>query len=335
MFLFDYRMKRIAIFLGTRPELIKCLPLIKSSTIYTPVFIEQHTDLLSESYTTAKYSIKIEESGSNRLNNIISSILHSDIFSLGWDAVLVQGDTAVAFAAALSAFNQGIPVIHLEAGLRTYNNEHPWPEEGYRKMIDSITSIALCPSFLSSQNLVREGFSGKIHIVGNTSIDAIHSYTLQPRLGSIVLVTLHRRENWSQIKEFFAVIETLASQHPSLQFILPIHPNPLIKQYQSSFKHVQVIDPIPHKAMCQILAECNSIISDSGGIQEEAGYLGKRVFCCRKVTERVELIDTYLIFTPTPQDLLEKFSLETEVLPSSNIYGDGNAYISINKILNN
>jgi UDP-N-acetylglucosamine 2-epimerase (non-hydrolysing) len=326
-------MKHIAIFLGTRPELIKCLPLIQSSTIYTPVFIEQHADLLSESYTTAKHTIKIQEFGTNRLNNIISSILHSDIFNLKWDAILVQGDTAVAFAAALSGFNHGIPVIHLEAGLRTYNNEHPWPEEGYRKMIDGITSIALCPSKGSSENLIKEGFSGKNYIVGNTSIDAIHSYTLQPTLGNTVLVTLHRRENWSQMKEFFLAIETLASQHPSLEFILPIHPNPAIKSLQTLFKKVKVIDPVPHKTMCKMLAECNCIISDSGGIQEEAGYLGKHVFCCRKVTERTELIDTYLTFTPTPEDLLEKFSVQTEMRSSSTVYGDGSAYIKTNTIL--
>jgi len=325
-------MKRIAIFLGTRPELIKCLPLIQSSSVYTPIFIEQHTDMLSDSYTTAKHTIKIQEFGSNRLNNILSSILHSDIFSLGWDAILVQGDTAVAFGAALTGFNQGIPVIHLEAGLRTYNNEHPWPEEGYRKMIDSITSIALCPSVVSSENLIREGFSGKIHVVGNTSIDAIHSYNLQSKIGSTVLVTLHRRENWHQIKGFFLAIEKLATQNPSLQFILSIHPNPLIKQYQSSFKHVQVIDPVPHKTMCEMLANCNCIISDSGGIQEEAGYLGKRVFCCRKVTERVELIDTYLTFTSTPEELLEKFYIQTELLPRSTIYGDGTTYIKTNSL---
>jgi UDP-N-acetylglucosamine 2-epimerase (non-hydrolysing) len=326
-------MKKIGVFLGTRPELIKCLPLIQSSSIYTPIFIEQHTDMLSDSYITAKHTIKIQEFGTNRLNNIVSSILHSDIFTLGWDAVLVQGDTAVAFGAALAAFNQGISVIHLEAGLRTYNNNHPWPEEGYRKMIDSITSIALCPSLVSSENLVREGFSGKIHIVGNTSIDAIHSYNLQSTIGNTVLVTLHRRENWYQIKEFFLAIEELAIKHSSLKFILPIHPNPLIKQHQYLFKHVQVIDPIPHKTMCEMLANCNCIISDSGGIQEEAGYLGKRVFCCRKVTERVELIDTYLTFTETPEELVSKFSVQNELLPSSTAYGDGTSCLSINKIL--
>jgi len=327
-------MKRIAIVLGTRPELIKCLPLIQSSTVYTPVFVEQHTDLLSTSYISTNYTIKLEESSTNRLNTILISILKSEIFNLGWDAILVQGDTAVAFAAALAGFNQGIPVIHLEAGLRTYNNEHPWPEEGYRKMIDAISTTALCPSILSSENLLREGFAGKIHIVGNTSIDAIHSYNLQPTLGNTVLVTLHRRENWQHMKGFFSAIEQLAIQYPAFTFILPIHPNPLIKQHQSIFSKVKVIDPVPHKRMCELLAESNCIISDSGGIQEEAGYLGKRVFCCRKVTERVELIDTYLIFTSTPEELLQNFCIQTELLPTSTAYGEGTACAKINLALN-
>jgi UDP-N-acetylglucosamine 2-epimerase (non-hydrolysing) len=327
-------MKNIAIFIGTRPELIKCLPLIESSDIYTQILIEQHSDLLSESYNNTKNIIKVKEFGKDRLNNIISSILHSDIFEQKWDAVLVQGDTVVAFAAALTAFNKGIPVIHLEAGLRTYDNQNPWPEEGYRKMIDSITTIALCPSKVSSENLVREGFSGKIEIVGNTSIDAIHSYNLNSVLGKKVIITLHRRENWSKIKDFFIAIEQLANQNPSLEFILPIHPNPIIKDLKYIFKKVKVIDPIPHKEICVLLAECNCIISDSGGIQEEASYLGKRVFCCRKVTERVEIKDTYLTFTSTPEELLSLFCEQKILLPRSYVYGEGKSLLKINEILN-
>jgi UDP-N-acetylglucosamine 2-epimerase (non-hydrolysing) len=326
-------MKNIAIFLGTRPELIKCLPLIKSSDIYTPVLIEQHADLLSSIYTSTKNVVKITDFGKDRLNNIISSIILSEVLDAKWDAVLVQGDTAVAFAAALSAFNKRIPVIHLEAGLRTYNNDHPWPEEGYRKMIDSISTIALCPSKLSYDNLIREGFSGKIEVVGNTSIDAIHSYKLESRIGNKIVVTLHRRENWFQIKDFFIVIEELANKYNEFEFIFPIHPNPIIKELSYIFKKVNVIEPIDHHEMCLLLSECNCIISDSGGIQEEAGYLGKRVFCCRKVTERVELIHTHLTFTSSPEMLLEKFSPQTELLERSYAYGDGNSCVKINEIL--
>ena len=325
---------KIAVFIGTRPELIKCRPLLESSDTYVPVFVQQHTDILDISDDKEKYIVPITEFGSNRLNNIVMSILNSSVFDMNWKAVLVQGDTAVAFAAAISAFHKKIKIIHLEAGLRTRDNENPWPEEGYRRMIDSVASIALCPSTHSAQNLLDEKCTAEqIEVVGNTSIDAIHKYNLVPVLGNTVVVTLHRRENWHQIKDFFEVIERLASIHTELTFILPIHPNPEIKKLASILKHVRVIDPVPHEDMCKMLADCNCIISDSGGIQEEAGYLGKRVFCCRKVTERTELVGMYVVYTPSPELLMTVFTPQKELLPSATVYGEGFAYKKINDFL--
>ena len=324
-------MNNSAIIIGTRPEYIKCLPLLKSSSIYKLIYVEQHTDLINIEFEHIR--IKIIDYSDSRLNNIISSILHSSIFNMEWDAILVQGDTIVSFAAALTAFNKKIKVIHLEAGLRTYDNDNPYPEEGYRKMIDSISNICLCPSILTSENLRREGFSGYISIVGNTSIDAIKKYNLTPLLLNKVLVTLHRRENWSVISKFFEVIEKLANKYPTIEFILPIHPNPIIKQYKYLFKKVKVIEPLDHKDLCIIISECNCIISDSGGIQEEASYLGKKVFCCRKLTERFELMNNYVILTPTPEDLYEKFYTQTEIINSSTVYGNGDSCEKINTFL--
>jgi UDP-N-acetylglucosamine 2-epimerase (non-hydrolysing) len=326
-------MKQIAVFIGTRPELIKCNPLLMSSSIYIPVFVQQHTNILDTSHNGIHYIIQIKDHGSNRLNNIIQSILSSDLFDLPWDAILVQGDTAVACAAALAALNSQKRIIHLEAGLRTYNLDHPWPEEGYRRMIDSIASLALCPSVGAAKNLEQEHFTRRIEIVGNTSIDAISKYNLSSKIGSTVIVTLHRRENWSQIKEFFEAIEQLATRHSDLTFLLPIHPNPDIKRYSTLFQKVQVIDPVPHEKMCELLADCNCIISDSGGIQEEASFLGKKVFCCRQVTERTEIIDPYITFTSTPKSLLALFKPQESLLPSSTLYGTGKAYLKINELL--
>ena len=328
-------MNKIGIFIGTRPECIKCMPLIHSSTIYVPIFVQQHSDILNILEDREHHIIPITEFGKDRLNNIMMSIMNSTIIDLPWKAILVQGDTAVAFAAALSAFNKKVPIIHLEAGLRTYDLENPWPEEGYRQMIDSIATIALCPGTLSAENLMLEKFAGQIEIVGNTSIDAISNYKLPSYIGDKVIVTLHRRENWHQIKAFFEVIEKLASTYPQLTFILPIHPNPEIKKLGSMFHHVKVIDPVPHDVMCKLLAECNCIISDSGGIQEEASFLGKRVFCCRKITERIELINDYLTYTPTPEELCSAFLPQTTLLPTSTVYGDGKAYLKINTYLKN
>jgi UDP-N-acetylglucosamine 2-epimerase (non-hydrolysing) len=327
-------MSRIGVLLGTRPELIKCLPLLKSSSMYIPIFVEQHKDLVTAEYTSAKYTIPVCEYGDSRLDNIISSILNAKLWKEAeFDAIIVQGDTAVAFASAVAAFHRGIKVIHLEAGLRTYNNEHPWPEEGYRRMIDTIASVALCPSEDSANNLRREKFSGDICVVGNTSIDAIRQYGLVASMGSEIVVTLHRRENLHQIKGFFEAIEELAIKYPQYKFILPIHPNPEIRAHAEVLTHVNVVEPMNHREMCELLARCNCIISDSGGIQEEAGWLGKHVFCCRLVTERIELYPTYLTFTSSPKELLERFKPQEELLPSAKIYGDGDTVENINRYL--
>jgi UDP-N-acetylglucosamine 2-epimerase (non-hydrolysing) len=327
-------MNKIGICIGTRPEFIKCLPLLSSSDLYVPIFVQQHTDIMSVLEDRGHEIIPITDFGTNRLNNIMMSIINSTVFEKCWNAIMVQGDTAVAFAATLTAFHRRIPIIHLEAGLRTYDLEHPWPEEGYRQMIDSIATIALCPSPSAAQHLLDEKFVGRIEVVGNTSIDAIHQYALAPRIGKKVAITLHRRENWDQIQEFFEVIEELAEKHPDLTFVLPVHPNPDIRSKAAqTFQKVQVVDPLPHREMCELLAECNCIISDSGGIQEEASYVGKRVFCCRKITERSELVDEYITYTPTPFALREMFTPQTSLLPSSTVYGVGDAYLKINAIL--
>ena len=328
-------MNKIGVFIGTRPELIKCMPLISSSDIYVPIFVQQHSDILNISYTKENHIISITEFCNNRLNNIIMSIMNSNILELPWKAVLVQGDTAVAFGGAISAYHRKIQVIHLEAGLRTYDLDNPWPEEGYRQMIDSVSNIALCPSVLSAENLKNEHFNGHIEIVGNTSIDAICSYNLVPYIGKKVIVTLHRRENWSQIPAFFEAIEQLANIYTDLTFIIPIHPNPEIKRHASIFKKVKVIDPISHIDMCKLLEECNCVISDSGGIQEEASFLGKYVYCCRKITERIELYDKYITYAATPDELISSFAPRQYLLPTSIIYGEGDAYLKINSFLKN
>jgi UDP-N-acetylglucosamine 2-epimerase (non-hydrolysing) len=326
-------MSRIAVFIGTRPELIKCKPLLDSSSIYLPVFVEQHSTLLSDVYVHATHKISITESSDNRLNNIISSILNANIWDTPFLAVMVQGDTAVAYAAALAAFHRGIKIIHLEAGLRTYNIQHPWPEEAYRRMIDVIADVGLCPSELSVQHLIDEKFKGIAVNVGNTSIDAICQYALYPKIGNKVIITLHRRENWARLAEFFEVIERLATLHTDLEFIIPLHPNPLIQKLQHILKNVRVIDPVPHYDMCKLIEECNCIISDSGGIQEEAGWLGKRVFCCRETTEREELLQYNVCLTPTPDELFTRFTPQTDILPAALCYGHGDACGKINTII--
>lgn len=316
----------VYVFIGTRPEWIKCAPLFVNSQ-FQPIFVSQQKELLPEhsEYPT----ILINELCDDRLSNLVASILVADVWShvrAGVDAVLVQGDTAVAYAAAVAAFHRKITVIHLEAGLRTQNLAHPWPEEGYRKMIDGIASIALCPSAGAAAALTAESYGGRIEIVGNTSIDAIAKYGLKPRVGTTVVVTLHRRENWNQMGAWFAAVEALAQKHTDLEFVIPVHPNPVIKRLAAEiFKTVKVVAPLSHEAICRLLADCNCVISDSGGIQEEAAYLGKRVFCCRLVTERNELVPTYVTLVKSPADLTDVFVPQHLLLPSATVYGTGDA----------
>jgi UDP-N-acetylglucosamine 2-epimerase (non-hydrolysing) len=325
----------IGVVIGTRPELIKCLPLLNISDKYIPIFVLQHSDILKDYITSTSLVINISSDGPDRLNNIIASICLSHIFKDNtFQALLVQGDTAVAFGAAIVSLQLKIPLIHLEAGLRTYNNEHPWPEEGYRRMIDCIANIALCPSINSARNLMNERFSGEIHVVGNTSIDVIASYNLTPCIGNTVLVTLHRRENWAHIDAFFEAIERLANVYLELEFILPVHPNPSIQETaRKIFKKVHLINPLKHYDLCKVLESCNTVISDSGGIQEEASYLGKLVYCCRLTTEREELRDDYLVMTPTPDSLLTSFKPQTCLLSSATVYGKGDTALSVHTIL--
>ena len=330
---------QIAIFIGTRPEYIKCEPLLVSASYYVPVYVEQQKDLLKGCYDPAKdivISIPDSVAPKNRLNTIMTAIFEAECFlTRKWDAVMVQGDTAVACAAALAAYNHGIPVYHLEAGLRTYDLANPYPEEGYRRMIDAIAHTAFCPAESAAENLRKEGFMGRIAVVGNTVIDAVKKYNLFPIIGKIVIVTLHRRENWELIPAFFRAIEALAEKHTEYDFVIPVHPNPEIQKHALEiFKKVHIIKPIGHELTCRLISEANCIISDSGGIQEEAAYFGKRIFCCRKVTERVDLVDTHITFTPTPELLTQRFAVQTALLDRCKVYGNGDAVRKINMVLN-
>jgi len=238
---------------GTRPEFIKVKSLISNLSNIRTLFTGQHTNLISTSdndMMPPDISLNISYKTSNRLNDIISSILDYDDIFHGVSAVLVQGDTTSALAIAISAFNHKIPVIHLEAGLRTYDPEHPFPEEINRQLIARVTSIHLCPTSLNYKNLIAEQIDpSKIFIVGNTGLDNINhilstnttklkdilGYNLENNLGDnglkYVLVTLHRRENIPLIDQWFMELVKIARKYNNLLFIFPIHPNPLIQQY--------------------------------------------------------------------------------------------------------
>jgi len=319
---------------GTRPEWIKIRPIIdvfiENDVPYKILFTGQHTQIANYDYD---YIIDVDKCD-NRLNEVISSILRaeSNIFS-NVDYVLVQGDTASTYAVALTAFNHGIKVIHLEAGLRTYDLENPYPEEAYRQMISRITDIHLCATSNNKQNLVNENCPGKKYVIGNTVLDNLNN--LNTSYNNEVLVTMHRRENHSIMSEWFGIINELAVDNPNLIFTIPLHPNPNVQKHKHLLTNVNVIEPLEYEEMIKRISECKFLISDSGGIQEEASFLNKKVIVCRKFTERVESLEGHSILCREPSTLFVLFDKinKNYKITEDSPYGDGNASNRVYDIL--
>lgn len=319
---------------GTRPEYIKVKSLIDNLTNIKTCFTGQHKDLLEG----IKIDIRLDnfELTSNRLNDIIINTLQNSKIFNGIKYVIVQGDTTTAFSIALSAFNNKIKVIHLEAGLRTYDINDPYPEELNRQLISRIANIHLCPTELNKQNLIFEGIKDNIYVTGNTGLDNIDKKNIF--YGNKVIITLHRRDNHHNINEWFKTLEKIANNNSDLEFILPIHPNPNVQKYRYIFNKVKVIEPVSHSTMINLLKECKFIISDSGGIQEEASFLNKKIIICRNFTERPEVLKSeHGILCNLPSKLEELFNKMKEdyIIDKPCPFGDGFAYKKIVNILKN
>ena len=340
----------IVIAFGTRPEWIKIKPVVDAIDGKIPfklLFTGQHTSLIDSSMSNYVYeSIKIEEGEcDNRLDEIVCSILkqfgkRNNYPSSKWtrecSAVMVQGDTTSAFAVAMAAFHSKIPVIHLEAGLRTFDKYNPYPEEFNRTAISAMADIHLCPTATSVENIVRcSTDTSSVHLVGNTVLDALLGHPSKSE--DFILVTLHRRENHDQIESWFKEIDKLAASS-DLDFVLPIHPNPSVNKYRHILKHVKVIDPLPYASCIDMVSRCKFVITDSGGLQEESSFFGKRCIVCRKVTERVEGMGDFAFMCGDPSDLPLVFdfvcSSETDFVDLPCPYGDGKSAEKITEILN-
>jgi len=323
-------MSKILISFGTRPELIKLQPLMKKMEgviQYETLFTGQHVDLVK---CDPDQRIQIKD-GANRLDSVISSVMNSINFQ-GIGSVMVQGDTTSAYAVALSAFHNRIPVIHLEAGLRTWNLQQPYPEEANRQMISRIASLHLCPTEGAKSILERENVSGNIEVVGNTVLDNLTG--IIPTTENKILVTMHRRENHESIKEWFSEINSLAMIHSNYNFLLPIHPNPAVREHAEILKSVEVVGPMCYDELVDYLSRCSYVITDSGGIQEEAAFLRKPCLVCREETERHEGLDTFSMLCRHPSELHDRFSqLDDLPMKGSCPYGDGRASEKIIRIL--
>lgn len=328
---------KILICLGTRPEWLKIKPIVEKLNVsdYKLLFTGQHLDLLTDIDFNYKFNI---DTGKNRLDDIISTCLlqfPEDDF----DYVLVQGDTASAFACAIAGFNRKIKIIHLESGLRTYDQLNPYPEESYRQMISRISDINFCPTELSKENLINEKVSGINYVVGNTVLDNLLNYKEKTYYGNDVLVTLHRRENHEIMDKWFESLNKICEENQDLNFILPIHPNPNVQKYKGLLnKKIKVVDPMSHNELIETLIGCKFVITDSGGIQEESSFLNKKSIVCRKTTERPEGITTgHLLLCGNPEDLPTfVYNLNKDFYINNGCpYGDGNSSIKILNILKN
>ena len=335
----------ILIAYGTRPEIIKLFPLVRElkrqGLPFKTLFTGQHTDLyddVKELMPEPDFFLPNINKPNTSLAQSFYQICHlaQPVFvENSFDMVIIQGDTTTACAIAQMAFYNQIRIGHVEAGLRTYDIENPFPEESNRKIISQISYLNFAPTLRACRNLEAERVKN-IFMTGNTIVDALNYFTLKPSMEDIVILTIHRRENHNNIATIFKQLNQAAMKCPHITFIFPMHPNPNVQCHKSllAAKNLRVINPLGYPEMLRYLSQSRFIISDSGGLQEEAVYLGKKIMIVREVTERPETIEAglgKLVGTNIIDNLewaFEKVSPLTE-----NPYGDGNSSARIIDII--
>ena len=361
-------MKKVMLVFGTRPEAIKMCPLVNElktrKGIETVVCVTgQHRQMLDQVleafHVEPDYDLSIMKDRQT-LFDVTTNILNrikAVLEEVQPDVVLVHGDTSTTFVTALACFYLQIPVGHVEAGLRTYNIYSPYPEEFNRQAVSIISAYNFAPTELSKENLLREGKNpDTIYVTGNTAIDALKTtvredYThpdLEWAKGSrLIMITAHRRENLGEpMKHMFRAIRRVCDEHPDIKAIYPIHMNPVVREIADSIlgddERIRIIEPLDVLDFHNFLSRSYLILTDSGGIQEEAPSLGKPVLVMRDTTERPEGIkagtlklvgtDEEVIYQNFKQ-LLEDEEAYRAMSTASNPYGDGFACKRIADIL--
>lgn len=361
-------MKKIMLVFGTRPEAIKMCPLVnelkKRKNIEAIVCVTgQHRQMLDqvlEAFSVVPdYDLSIMKDKQTLFDvtvNILEKI-KAVLEKVKPDVVLVHGDTSTTFVTALACFYLQIPVGHVEAGLRTYNIYSPYPEEFNRQAVSIISQYNFAPTELSKQNLLKEGKNpDSIYVTGNTAIDALKTtvkadYT-HPELewanGSrLIMITAHRRENLGEpMRHMFKAIRRVMDEHPDVKAIYPIHMNPVVREIANEYlgddDRIHIIEPLDVLDFHNFLSRSYLILTDSGGIQEEAPSLGKPVLVMRDTTERPEGIaaGTLKLVGTEEETIYKEFSRllsdkdEYKAMSqASNPYGDGHACERIANIL--
>ena len=357
----------VAVILGTRPEAIKLFPVIaalreEAGLRVTVIATGQHREMLDQVLAMADivpdHDLAVMQPGQTldaltaRLVTGIGSVLDSE----KPDRVVVQGDTATAMCGALAAYYRQIPVAHVEAGLRSYNIYHPWPEEVNRKMVGAIADMHFAPTETAAQALRNEAVDpASIYVTGNSVIDALHLtharvaaepglvQAIQPVLDRhagkrIILITTHRRENFGAGLDHILDAVTELAQLPDVACILPMHLNPNVRPFVeerlSSIESVSLVEPLDYPSFTWLLWHSYLVLTDSGGLQEEAPAFGKPVLVMRETTERPEGIDAgtaRLVGTDRAKILAETHALLKDeaayqaVARATNPFGDGAA----------
>ena len=375
--------RHIIVVVGTRPEAIKLVPLIlafERSDVYQPIVLStgQHEQMVREIFDLAGITVDAHlwvGGARSRLNERVATLMRriedyvigsyadlqgekatQDLVTVGGYpvATIVHGDTSSAFAAALASFHLRIPVVHVEAGLRTGGlNLTPFPEELNRQLITCIAAMHLAPTAKNEENLVHENVSAdQVFVTGNTGIDALHWAAgldlpiADPRVAElvagddrVVLVTAHRRENWGGgLAGIAEGVARVATSHPDVKFVLPMHPNPAVRAELrpalDPLANVLLTEPLRYTSMAKLIARCDFVLTDSGGLQEEAPSLDKPVLVARGSTERTEGVEagTLLLVGTDPSRiadeatrLLDDPAAYAAMANAQNPYGDGRA----------
>ena len=361
-------MKTIMLVFGTRPEAIKMCPVVNElksrENLKTIVCVTgQHRQMLDQVleafHVVPDYDLSVMKDRQTLFDVTVNVLqgMKGVLEAVKPDIVLVHGDTSTTFVTALACFYMQIPVGHVEAGLRTHNIFSPYPEEFNRQAVSIVSTLNFAPTELSKQNLLSEGRDlNTIHITGNTAIDALQTtvrddYTheqLKWAEGSrLILITAHRRENLGEpMRHMFRAIKRIVDEHKDIKVIYPIHMNPVVRETANEIlgnnDRIRIIEPLEVLDFHNFLANSYLILTDSGGIQEEAPSLGKPVLVMRDTTERPEGIaaGTLRLVGTDEENIYNNFKLLLEneeeyrkMSQASNPYGDGKASKRIADIL--
>ena len=354
---------RIMSVFGTRPEAIKMAPLVRELASREDIesiccVTAQHREMLDS--VLEVFSLKPDwdldiMTPRQTLSTITSKCLtgmDEAIDALKPDMVLVHGDTSTTFAGALSAFYHKVPVGHVEAGLRTYDKYSPYPEEMNRKLVTQIADLYFCPTENNRENLRKEGVTEGVFVTGNTVIDALKT-TVRPdyvfaaeelnRLPydgrKILLVTCHRRENYGQpMEDIMSALAHIARSHEDVELVYPVHLSPVVqecaKKHLGDIPNVHLIPPLAADEMHNLMARCYLVLTDSGGLQEEAPALGKPVLVLRRETERPEAVTAGTVklagvafddIVRMADDIIDDPAAYAAMAHAVNPYGDGSA----------